>query len=135
MQERQEAFDYDMTPVRLSMSLSPSVELRTIFGSAGAAAKGTLNVAGVADPVVDGLIEAIIGATTRDEMEARVRALDRVLRAMQIWVPNWYRDTYWLAYRDVFGMPAVQPPYQRNEDFWWIDQQKLDALKAQGALR
>jgi microcin C transport system substrate-binding protein len=135
MQERQEVFDYDMTPARLPMSLSPSIELRTIFGSQGAAAKGTLNVAGVADPVVDGLIEAIVGAPTREVMEARVRALDRVLRAKQIWVPNWYRDTYWVAYWDVFGRPAVQPPYQRNEDFWWIEQDKLDALRAQGALR
>ncbi len=68
-------------------------------------------------------------------MEARVRALDRVLRSTQIWVPNWYRDNYWLAYWDVFGKPAVQPPYARGDDYWWFDQAKYQRLQAEGALR
>ena len=63
------------------MSLSPSIELRTLFGSAGADTPGTLNSSGVADPVVDALIEEVIASDTRDEMDVRVRALDRVLRA------------------------------------------------------
>ena len=33
MQERQKNFDYDIIPGRLVMSLSPSIELRTLFGS------------------------------------------------------------------------------------------------------
>jgi microcin C transport system substrate-binding protein len=124
-----------MTPGRLVMALSPSVELRSLLGSQGAAAAGTLNLAGVADPVVDGLIEEIIAATTRDEMEARVRALDRVLRAQHIWVPNWYSGSYLVAYWDLFGRPAVQPPYARGDDFWWFDAAKYRALQAAGALR
>jgi microcin C transport system substrate-binding protein len=135
MQQRQKDFDYDMTPGRLVMALSPSVELRSLLGSQGAAAAGTLNLAGVADPVVDGLIEEIIAATTRDEMEARVRALDRVLRAQHIWVPNWYSGSYLVAYWDLFGRPAVQPPYARGDDFWWFDAAKYRALQAAGALR
>lgn len=135
MQDRQQNFDYDITSARIPMSLSPSVELRTILGSQGAAAPGTLNVAGIADTVVDQLIEQVIGAMTRPEMEANVRAIDRILRARHVWVPNWTRDTYWVAYWDIFGRPAVQPPYQRNEDFWWVDPVKLKALQDAGALR
>ncbi len=84
MQERQKRFDYDIIPGRLVMSLSPSIELREIFGSASANAANSANYTGIADPVVDALIEEVIAAKTRDEMDARVRALDRVLRSKQI---------------------------------------------------
>ncbi len=134
MQQRQEDFDYDITIARLVLSLTPSVELRTLFGSQSADAPGTLNLAGVADPVVDALIERIIAAETREDMEMRVRALDRVLRAKHIWVPNWYKGTHWVAYWDVFGRPAQKPPFARGVDYWWFDQSKLDALRASGAL-
>jgi microcin C transport system substrate-binding protein len=133
MQERQETFDYDLTPSRLVMSLSPSIELRSLFGTEGANAQGTLNLAGVADPVVDGLIEDIINATDRPMMEARVRALDRVLRSMHIWVPQWNGGTYKVAYWDIFGRPPAPPTYARGDAYWWIDQGKLDALRASGA--
>jgi len=64
-----------------------------------------------------------------------VRALDRVLRAKQIWVPNWSKAAYWIAYWDVFGRPETQPLYARGDAYWWFDQAKHDALKAAGALR
>lgn len=135
MQERQENFDYDIVPGRLVMSLSPSVELRSLFGSEGSLSPGTLNLAGVADPVVDELIELVIASDSREQLDLRVRALDRVLRAKQIWVPNWNKGSHWLAYWDVFGKPAEKPLYARGEAYWWFDQAKYDRLKAEGALR
>ena len=69
MQERQKRFDYDIIPGRLVMSLSPSIELRELFGSAGADTPGTLNWSGVASPVVDALIEKIVAAKTREELD------------------------------------------------------------------
>ncbi len=134
MQERQEVFDYDLTPGRPVMSLSPSIELRTLFGTEGATAQGTLNLSGVSDPVVDALIEDIINAEDRETMEARVRALDRVLRSMHIWVPQWYSGAYKVAYWDIFGRPDTPPLYARGDSYWWIDQDKLAKLKAEGAL-
>jgi microcin C transport system substrate-binding protein len=135
MEERQKNFDYDIIPGRLVMSMTPSIELRTLYGSQGARAPGTLNFAGVADPVVDAIIERIIAAETREEVTARVRALDRVLRSKQVWVPNWTKAAYWIAYWDVFGRPDEQPPYSRGDAYWWFDQAKHDALRAEGALR
>ncbi|NNK67946.1 MAG: ABC transporter substrate-binding protein [Rhodobacteraceae bacterium] len=135
MEQRQEDFDYDIIIARLVLPLSPSVELRTLFGSQSVDARGTLNLAGVNDPVVDALIERIIAAETREELETNVHALDRVLRAMHIWVPNWYKGTHWLAYWDVFGRPDTKPPYDRGDDTWWFVQEKYDALQAAGALR
>ncbi len=135
MQQRQEDFDYDIVPGRLVMSMSPSIELRSTLGSEGAAAPGTLNFSGVADPVVDALIEKIIEAADREELTVRVRALDRVLRAKQIWVPNWSKAAFWIAHWDVFGRPETPPAYARGDAQWWFDQAKYDALKAAGALR
>jgi len=133
MQQRQETFNYDMTVARLVMSLSPSAELRTLFGSDSAEAQGTFNLAGVADPAVDAIIEAIIDAGSREEMETRVRALDRVLRAKHIWVPNWYKGEHWLAYWDVFGRPAAKPPYARGDAAWWFAPARRAALIEEGA--
>ena len=135
MEERQENFDYDMMGARLVLPISPSVELRSVFGSAGSDASGTLNLAGVADPVVDALINDIVAAESREALEIRVRALDRVLRSKHIWVPNWFKGEHWVAYWDVFGRPEDKPPYDRGEEFWWWDEDKYQALRAQGALR
>jgi len=135
MQQRQEDFDYDMVPGRFVMSLSPSLELRQLFSSDAADTPGSPNLSGIADPVVDALIEKVIDAEDRDTMEARVRALDRVLRAKQIWVPNWYSGKYLVAYWDVFGRPETQPPYARGDGYWWFDDAKSEQLRAEGALR
>ncbi len=135
MQQRQEDFDYDMMAGRFSMSLSPGLELRQFFTSDSAAAPGTVNLAGIADPVVDAMVERIIAAEDRETMEARVRALDRVLRSKHLWVPNWYSGQHLIAYWDVFGRPEIQPPYARGDAYWWFDQAKYDRLRAEGALR
>ena len=135
MEERQENFDFDIAVSRLVLPLSPSTELRSVFGSASVNDPGTFNMAGVADPVVDEMIDRIIEADTRETMTHRVRALDRVLRAKHIWIPNWTKGSHWLAYWDVFGKPDIKPDFDRGDTTWWFDQEKYDALVAEGALR
>jgi microcin C transport system substrate-binding protein len=134
-QERRERFDYDIITTRFVLALSPSVELRNLFGSRSAEEPGSFNVSGLADPAVDALIERIIEAPDRETLDIRVKALDRVLRDRVIWVPNWFKGSHWIAYWDVFGHPETKPPYDRGVDFWWWEQEKYDALVAQGALR
>ncbi|WP_112316728.1 extracellular solute-binding protein [Rhodovulum viride] len=135
MQQRLEDFDYDITSTRFVLSLSPSIELRSLFGSEEADAKGSYNLSGLKDPVVDALIEEVIAAPDRDALDVRVRALDRVLRARHIWVPNWYSGKHRIAYWDVFGRPETKPPYDRGVEFWWWDQARYEALRSAGALR
>ncbi|WP_069301047.1 extracellular solute-binding protein [Neptunicoccus sediminis] len=135
-QQRQEDFDYDIIPGRLVMSLSPGEELATTFGTAGAESLGSSNFSGLSHPVVDALIVKVAQAESREDMETAVRALDRVLRSLHIWVPNWFKPAHNIAYWDVFGRPETKPFYARGVmDTWWMDQQKLENLKAQGALR
>jgi microcin C transport system substrate-binding protein len=135
MQQREEDFDYDIIPARFVMTLTPSQELRQLFSSEAAAATGSANRTGIADPVVDALIERALASQDRDTLTARLKALDRVLRSRHIWVPNWYSGSYFVAYWDVFGRPETQPPYARGDAYWWLDQDKYDRLVAEGALR
>jgi microcin C transport system substrate-binding protein len=119
---RLEDFDFDITTTRMVLPQTPGDTLRNFFSSQAAAIKGSLNLAGIADPVVDALIETAIAANSREELTAACRALDRVLRAGRYWVPHWYKGTYWLAYWDVFGHPEVTPRYGRGApETWWRD--------------
>ena len=135
MQERQKTFDFDIIPGRLVMSLSPGEELLATFGTDGANTPDTTNFSGIADPAVDAIIHKVAAAKTRDDMEVAVRALDRVLRAHHIWVPNWYKASHNIAYWDVFGRPANKPPYARGDSTWWWDEDKAARLRADGALK
>lgn len=133
-QQRQEDFDYDVIPGRFVMSLTPGPELRQLFGSESADQRGTANLTGLANPAVDALIADIVAAKSREELDVAARALDRVLRALHIWTPNWYKGSYTIAYWDVFGKPDLQPPYARGDGYWWWDDEKAAKLKAEGAL-
>ena len=50
------------------------------------------NLAGVADPVVDAMVEKIAQARSREELNTSAKCLDRILRAGHYWIPMWYRD-------------------------------------------
>jgi microcin C transport system substrate-binding protein len=131
--KRVDDFDFDITVDRLSFSSTPGDSLRTYFTSQAAAIKGSLNHAGIADPVVDALVDIIIAAKTRDELTTACKALDRVIRAGRYWIPHWYKASHWVAFWDVFGRPAAQPRYFRGiPDTWWYDRDKAAKLEQKG---
>ncbi len=129
--QRLKDFDFDITTERYVMRNTPGVELRSYFGSAAAKMDGSLNLAGIADPAVDALIERVIAAKNREEMQIAARALDRVLRAGHYWVPHWYKASNNVAYWDKFSRPATKPRYDRGIlDTWWYDEAKAAKLAA-----
>jgi microcin C transport system substrate-binding protein len=130
---RLDDFDFDITVERLSFSATPGDSLRSYFSSQAAALKGSNNLAGIADPVVDALIESVIAADTRTALVTACRVLDRVIRAGRYWIPQWYKATHWIAYWDVFGRPPAQPRYARGiPDTWWYDAAKAAKLEQKG---
>ncbi|SMX47520.1 extracellular solute-binding protein [Maliponia aquimaris] len=136
-QEREKNFDYDIVTQRFSMSQTPGEELKQIFGSESANVPGSVNVAGLQNEGVDKLIRIIADAKSREELDTAVRALDRVLRAMHLWVPQWYKGEHNIAYRDVFGRPYTDtpPPLAMGQtSIWWWDEEKAQALRAAGKL-
>ncbi len=129
LKSRTEAFDYDVVTEALPGSTTPGVGLRVVFSSEAAKQSGSRNLAGVADPAVDALIETIASAKSREELSAACRALDRVLRAGHYWVPMWYRDTAWVAYWDAFARPEQQPKLSTGAPgTWWWDDGKAKAI-------
>ena len=130
---RVDGFDFDVTVERFSFPSTPGDSLRNYFSSRAAATRGSQNLAGIADPAVDALIDIIIGAKTRDELTTACRALDRVIRAGRYWVPHWYLPAHRIAFWDVFGRPPAQPRYFRGiPDTWWHDRDKATKLEKSG---
>jgi microcin C transport system substrate-binding protein len=128
-QQRLKSFDFDITTERYQMRNTPGVELRSYFGSQAAKMSGSLNLAGISDPAVDVLIERVIAAKSRDELNTAARAIDRVLRAGHYWVPHWYKPSFNVAYWDKFSRPAVKPRFDRGIlDTWWYDEAKAAKL-------
>jgi microcin C transport system substrate-binding protein len=125
-------FDFDLAIQRFQFSSTPGDSLRNFFTSQAAAIKGSQNLAGIADPVVDALVDKIIAANSRPELVSACKALDRVIRAGRYWVPHWNKASHWLAYWDMFDRPATKPRYGRGiPETWWYDRDK--ALKIERA--
>lgn len=134
--ERAETFDFDSFLVYVPMSDTPGNELRDTFGSQYAEIGGSLNVSGVASPGIDRLITLIESAESREALNIRVRALDRVLRAMQLRVPLWVRPDTWAAFYDFYRYPEEPPEYGAGStSTWWVDTERYEALRAAGTLR
>jgi microcin C transport system substrate-binding protein len=130
---RVDNFDFDITVERFSFSSTPGDSLRSYFTSQAAAAKGSQNLAGIAEPAVDRLVDIIIAAKTRADLTSACRALDRVIRAGRYWIPHWYKASYWIAYWDVFGWPAQRPRYFRGiPETWWYDPAKAAKPEQKG---
>ena len=123
---RVEAFDFDITVERMSFSATPGDSIRPYFTSQAAETKGSYNLAGIANPAVDALVEKIIAAETRADLTTACRAIDRVFRAGHYWIPQWYAQTHRLAYWDQFSHPDAQPRYAGvgARENWWYDAAK-----------
>lgn len=126
---RQDDFDYDVITTAFGGSSTPGIELRVFLTSASAKQAGSRNMSGVADPVVDALVERIVSAKTRAELNVACRALDRVMRASHYWIPMWYRETAWVAHWDAFSRPERQPKLGTGAPgTWWWDTEKAKKI-------
>ncbi|VTU27131.1 Oligopeptide-binding protein AppA precursor [Variovorax sp. RA8] len=123
-QQRMDNFDFEMTSVRLPGTTAPGGELLELFGSKAAATHGSQNIWGIADPAVDALLQKVVSATTRPELSAAMRSLDRVLSHGHYSVPQYYGDAFLIGYRPrPFVLPDRIPPYYQADTWamstWW----------------
>jgi microcin C transport system substrate-binding protein len=134
LKARTNEFDFDVVIQRFGFSTVPGESLRSYFSSRAAGIKGSQNLAGISDPAIDALIDAIIAAPTRPELVTACRALDRVIRSGRYWVPHWYKASHWIAYWDMFNRPAQgKPKYARGiPETWWYDPAKAAQLERRG---
>jgi microcin C transport system substrate-binding protein len=130
---RVDDFDFDVAIERFQLSSTPGDGLRPYFTAQAAATRGSQNLAGIADPVMDTLTEQIIAAPTRVALTSACKALDRVFRAGRYWIPQWYNPTHRIAYWDIFGHPATKPRYARGiPETWWYDRDKAGKTERPG---
>ncbi|MCJ7601487.1 MAG: ABC transporter substrate-binding protein, partial [Desulfobulbaceae bacterium] len=120
--QRMQNYDFDMTVEVFGQSQSPGNEQRDYWTSAAADRKGSRNIIGIKNPVVDKLVDRIIYATTQEELTASCKALDRVLWYNYYLIPNWYLATYRLAFWNKFSRPETLPfnytPFQLLMTWW-----------------
>jgi microcin C transport system substrate-binding protein len=126
---RLDDFDYDIVTSRFGLGLTPGEGMRSAFGSEAANLPGSRNVSGIADPVVDALIEKALVVGTRAELTTICRAIDRILRAGHYWVPMWNKPNHLVAYWDVFSRPERNPKYEIGVlSTWWYDEEKAKRI-------
>lgn len=119
--ERIRNFNFDMVVSSFAQSSSPGNEQLEYWGSDAAEDPSSRNIIGIQNPAVDTLVDAIVTATTRDQLITACRALDRVLQWNFYVIPNWYADHHRLSYRSRLKHPSL-PEYVGIDgaiDTWW----------------
>jgi microcin C transport system substrate-binding protein len=133
--ELRQKFDYDVITAHEGGGYEPGDDLLQHFGSETAEAS-IFNPAGLQSEGIDALIDIIRKADNRDDLQTATRALDRVLRAEKYLVLQWYKDVHTFAYFDFFRHPETIAPFDSGYlDYWWVDTERYDALKASGAIK
>jgi len=85
--ERAAQFDFDLTMMRRSLSLSPGNEQRFYWGGDHADEPGSRNLMGMRSEAAEAMIDAMLAAPDRAGFVAATRALDRVLTAGRYVIP------------------------------------------------
>jgi microcin C transport system substrate-binding protein len=124
-------YDFDMINAIWRVSLSPGNEQQFYWGSEVGQKDGSKNYAGVNSPVVDFLIEKIIGAKNRHELNTAIHALDRVLLWGHYVIPLHHSGIDRIAYWNFLEFPETIPLYGIVIETWWANQDKAKLLKKQ----
>ncbi|THV13459.1 ABC transporter substrate-binding protein [Rhizobium rhizophilum] len=118
-QARSNSFDYDMIIKSYTSSLSPGAEQVNRWGSESKDAQGSFNYAGVADPDIDRMMEALLQAREPEDFQAAVRAYDRLLVAGHYVVPLYHIGEQWVARWKHIGRPETAPLYGYQRPTWF----------------
>ena len=116
---RLKTFDFDIVQWSWAASLSPGNEQLNRWSSTAADTPGALNYPGGKSPAADAMIEALLQAREREEFEAAVRALDRVLLSGDYVVPLFHLRQQWVAAWAHIVPPARTPLTGTSIDTWW----------------
>ncbi len=127
-QARMLNYDFDMIKNSWRVSLSPGNEQQFYWGSEVGKKDGSKNYAGVNSPVVDFLIEKLIGAKTREELTTTIHALDRVLLWNHYVIPLYHSPIDRIAYWNFLEYPKKIPLYGIVIESWWINKNKAKKL-------
>jgi microcin C transport system substrate-binding protein len=125
-ENRLRTWDFDIITATWGETLSPGNEQRGYWGSQAADQPGSRNLIGIKNPAVDAMINEIIFAKNRSDLEAATRALDRILLWNHYVVPQWTYGKVRSARWDRFGHLDSMPRYggAAFPAVWWWDAEK-----------
>lgn len=116
---RLDNFDFDMAIISYGVSNLPGNEQKEYWGSQSANIKGSNNIIGIQNPIVDDLIKGIVSADDKKDYVAYVRALDRVLLYNNYMIFQWYSPFNRVGYKDKFGIPKTDLKVGFQPFTWW----------------
>ena len=124
--ERVAQYDFDLTMMRRSLSLSPGNEQMFYWGSKDANKPGSRNLMGMNSPAAEAMIRTMVQAEGRDDFVAATRALDRVLTAGRYVIPIHRYAVGRIAHKAELAYPEDKLPiYGDGIGFlptvWWIE--------------
>jgi peptide/nickel transport system substrate-binding protein len=123
---RTDAFDFDMAYYTRGVSLSPGTEQRLYWSRLSAETPGSRNWMGVSNPAIDGLIDKMLSASSREDFIAATQALDRVLTSGRYVIPIWFSNHSRLAHDRRLKFPERLPMYGDwigfQPDVWWYEE-------------
>ncbi len=117
---RLDNFDFDIAILTFGISQMPGNEQMEMWGSKAAYVNGSYNLLGLQNPVVDGLISEMITAQGKEDYQAHIKALDRVLRFGHYMIMQWYSPVQRVAYRNKFGMAESEIKTGFQPFTWWL---------------
>ncbi|GEO40058.1 ABC transporter [Skermanella aerolata] len=112
-------FDFDMTFHYFRSTEFPGADRERYWASEFANTKYTLNIPGVQDPAVDDLVRRIRQASTREDLVAATRALDRLIAWNAYILPGWYIGSLHYAYWNRFGRADQTVGTDVRRDIGW----------------
>jgi len=118
-ERRRIGFDFDMMQYRWEQSLSPGNEQLFYWSSAAATQDGSRNYMGVKSKAADGMIAAMLSATTRVDFVSATRALDRVLLSGFYVVPLYFPPKQWIARLTRIKHPSQTSLFGYLPETWW----------------
>ena len=124
--ERTDAYDFDMTYYRRSVSLSPGNEQYAYYGSERADEPGGRNLMGVKSAAADAMIGRLLTSESQDDFRAAVAGLDRVLTAGRYVLPIYQWNISRVASDKELKYPANLPIFGDwpgwQPDVWWYEE-------------
>lgn len=122
---REANYDFDLTYMRRSLSLSPGNEQYFYWGSEGADQPGSRNLMGMDSPAAEAMIHAMLAAKSHEDFVTAVRALDRVLTAGRYVIPIHQYSVGRIAHDARLKYPEDRLPLYGDgvgflPEVWWM---------------
>ena len=119
---RLDNFEYEMAILSFRLSNNPGNEQKEMWGSQSANIRGSYNILGVQNEVVDSLINGMINAKTKDDYMSYVKAFDRVMMHEHYFIPQWYSPADRIAYNRNLKRPQTNVKTGADIYTWWLEE-------------